>query len=172
MQSDRPKKPARHLPSRGYTLIEMVVVMAVFALMLAVAVPNMTRGNSWRRVEGAGRDLAARMQMVRQMAVLKRMPYRMTLNREAQTYAFERQEPDSTWVAEPAHPYPLEGIHRVTSRIGGSASADQIYFETRGTVRTEDAPAEIDVTNENGDRAAVVLVRTGRVTTRMTRGGS
>jgi type II secretion system protein H len=156
----------------GYTLIEMVVVMAIFGLMLAMALPSMTRGNSWRRVDGAGRDLAARMQLARQMAVLRRAPYRMTLDREAQTYSFERQEDDSTWVPDPNRAYPFEGIWRVTSRIGGSVSADQILFETRGTVRTEDAPAEIYLTNEHGDRSAVTMVRTGRVTSRMTRGDS
>ena len=158
--------------NRGYTLVEMVVVLAIFGIMLAVAVPSMSRGNSWRRVDAAGRDLASRIQLAREMAVLRRAPYRMTLDRYGRSYYFERQENDSTWARDPDQTYALEGVSEVASDIGGSSSDDQVVFETRGTIPEGDSPAEIHLLNEHGDDCAVLLVRTGRVTARTTRGSS
>jgi type II secretion system protein H len=165
--------PAPDKPHRdGYTLIEVVVVLAIFGIMLAVAVPSMTQGNSWRRLDGDGQDLASRAQMARQMAVLKRTPYRLTLDRLARTYTFERQVNSSTWVPDPNRVYSFEGATTVTSRIGGSTTATRIVFETQGTVTSSQAPAEIDLLNSHGDKAAVSLVRTGRITSKMIPAGS
>ena len=41
------------------------------------------------------------MQTARMQAVCRRTPYRMIVDRNGQTYAFERRQDDSTWVADP-----------------------------------------------------------------------
>jgi type II secretion system protein H len=163
---------ARHRPRDGYTLVEMAVVLVIFAIIVAVAVPSMSQGNAWRRVDGAGRDLAARAQMARQMAILKRTPYRMVIDRMAKTYNFERQVSSTTWVADPDQVYSLDDVFWVSTMVGGSLNGTQIVFETQGTLLTSQAPAQIALYDTHGDRSVVTFVRTGRITTKMVPVGS
>lgn len=151
----------------GFQLVELAVALVIVGIMLAAAVPSFRQGNSWRRVQGAGREMSSRVSMARQKAILRRTSYRMNLDRSAMTYSFERQEDDSSWVSDPDQVYQIEGCQEVTSEIGGSTTADQIVFEVQGTIEAEDAPAEIALANERGDVATVAVVRTGRVTLRM-----
>jgi Tfp pilus assembly protein FimT len=142
----------------------------VLGIVLATAVPNFTRRNSWGRIEGAAREMSTRMQTARAKAVAQRVPYRLVMDPDGQSYYFERQQDDSTWVSDPDKVYQVEGAAGMTTRVGGDPEADEIYFESRGTVRDEDSPAEVRFISATNDTATVVLVRTGRVTVHMSAG--
>jgi type II secretion system protein H len=163
------------LPGRrsgpGFQLIELMVVLVVLGIVLAAAVPNFTHRNSWARIEGAAREMSARMQTARSKAVAQRVPYRLVLDRYGPSYVFERRQDDSTWVRDPDRVFEVEGTAGMTTSLGGDPAANEIYFETRGTVRDEDSPAEVRFTNAGNDTATVRLVRTGRVTVHMSAGG-
>lgn len=151
----------------GFQLIELMVVLVVIAVVLASAVPSFTTRNARARTEGAARDLSSRMQMARQLALTKRVPYRMVVDESNLEYYFERQENDSTWVADPDETYTVEGVDGFSATIGGSESEDEVFFETRGTIADGNAPAQFVFVSTNGDSAALSMVRTGRCTVRM-----
>jgi prepilin-type N-terminal cleavage/methylation domain-containing protein len=156
----------------GFQLIELAVVLVIIGIFLSAAIPSFTHGNSWRRLEGAARQMGTRMQAARMQAICRRTPYRMIVDRDAGTYAFERLRDDSTWVSDPEGSFQIEGVAATSIAIGGSDSADEILFETRGTVRAEDSPVLIRFFNAAEDTATLALVRTGRVSIRMARASS
>lgn len=148
----------------GFNIVELMVVMVVMSILLVVAIPNFTEKNARSRVEGSARDLATRMNLTRQRSLMERVPYRLKLDTAGTSYYFERQDNDSTWTRTPDQIYQIEGVHSIDSFIGGSVVADEIHFETRGTIRSTDVPAQIRIISALADTASLSVVRTGRVT--------
>ncbi len=153
----------------GFQLIELMIFLTVLGIGMAVAVPSFTRINSRQRIEGAAQQMAARLQVARQMAVSRRVEYRLVIEADNLVYRFERQEDDSSWVREPDKDYQVAGTGGMLVAIG-TGPASTIHFEPRGTVAAEDAPARVQfVTPCGSDTATVVLVRTGRTTVQFNR---
>lgn len=61
-------------PSRGLTLVELVVVVSILALLASIAVPSMAQFVSARRVEDAARRLSDTLAMGRLEAVKRNSP--------------------------------------------------------------------------------------------------
>lgn len=157
-------KRSAMLRNGGITLVETMVVVVIVGLLLAVAIPNFARSNRGRTVEAAANDMAARINLERQRAIATRIPHRLLLIPGSNCYRTERQENDSTWVADGDSTYPISVQVIWEFAAGGDEQNVDIEFESRGTVREEDAPFSIKFSNADGDSASVSLVRTGRVT--------
>ena len=151
----------------GFSLIEIMVVLVVMGILLATAVPSLNERNARSRTEGAARQLSARMQAARQLAVSKRVPYRMTFEIEDRSYYFERQDNDSTWTMDPDETYSIEGVEEIETDIGGREGESHVHFETRGTIDDDDSPALVTIVSAHGDTARLSVVRTGRATVLM-----
>jgi type IV fimbrial biogenesis protein FimT len=63
---------------RGFTLIELVVVLAVLAMMMAVALSNVRSALPHYRLLNASRRLAATIHMARTRAILNSLEHRVT----------------------------------------------------------------------------------------------
>ncbi len=61
-------------PSRGFTLIELVVTVAVAGILAAIAVPSMTAFINASRLSGATEELTAGLQLARTEAVRRNRP--------------------------------------------------------------------------------------------------
>jgi Tfp pilus assembly protein FimT len=157
-------KRSAMLRNSGITLVETMVVVVIMGLLLAVGIPNFARSNRGRTVEAAANDMAARINLERQRAITTRVPHRLLLIPGSNGYRTERQENDSTWVADGDSIYSISAQVIWEFTAGGNAENADIEFESRGTVLAEDAPFAIKFSNADGDSATVSLVRTGRVT--------
>ncbi len=141
--------PARD--ARGFTLIELVVVLAVLATVTAFALPAIRRGSDGLQLRaGAGR-VASLLREARQQAVTHRRPTRVALssNRHGAALAWEGTE-------EPLRRVELPDRFRLEVVSGGEA----LTFSPRGLVR--DARWAVE---GPGGRRLVVEVHgvTGRV---------
>jgi len=153
----------------GFQLIELMVVLVIFGLLLAVVTPGFSRRNQWNRLQGSGREVSLRMQLARQLAVSRRVPHRLVMDMNEGSQRIYRQQPDLSWVRDPEEVFGTTGVASVIADLGGVAPSDsiEILFEPRGTVRGSDVPAVIRLVGCGEDTATVSLVRTGRVTVRM-----
>jgi general secretion pathway protein H len=72
---------------RGFTLIEMMVVLVIIAIGITLAVPLIEGGFDSREVRRAARQIAATMVHCRVEAVSKSAPQEMIINPERNTIA-------------------------------------------------------------------------------------
>jgi type II secretion system protein H len=155
----------------GFQLIELMVVVVILGIVLATALPSFVRRNQWNRLEGAARQLSSRMQETRQRAVAHRVPHRLALDPASGSYRVYRQETDSTWTPTSAEYYHAEGVAEIDAEVAGVVPHDsvEVLFEPRGTIRESDVPTVVRFIGSEQDTAILTLVRTGRVTVRMSR---
>jgi type II secretion system protein H len=101
------RQAARRDP--GFTLIEVIAVVAIFALLVAVVAPNLGR-LSGRTLRGAADDLASRLELARQRAVVTGVPHRLWIDLDQATYRLEWLVGDAEAAGEPEAAAPPEEL--------------------------------------------------------------
>lgn len=97
-----PRRPrcAPRARRRGVTLIEIVVVLAIMALVLAVAIPGLS-GILDLKQRGAARDLASTYRFLVQEAAMRNVTFRIAYDLEANSYSIEMGDPDTLVFSSP-----------------------------------------------------------------------
>jgi prepilin-type N-terminal cleavage/methylation domain-containing protein len=54
---------------RGFTLIELIITISIFAIMMAIAIPSFLTYRPTMKIKGAARDIASALQFARMKAV-------------------------------------------------------------------------------------------------------
>jgi len=67
-------------PESGFSVLELVIVLAVFLIVAAMAVPSMRRVMDEYRLKASGRDVANMLQQTRMLAVQSNQPYYVQVN--------------------------------------------------------------------------------------------
>lgn len=91
----RPPAPGdRHRPCRGrrrtasgFSLIELVAVLALSVIVVSAMAFSLTRGLASTKVKSASRDLAAALRYTRGQAILQREERALEVDVEARTYS-------------------------------------------------------------------------------------
>lgn len=94
-----PREYARK-PARGFTMIEILVVLIVVGLLAALAVANLGGSAQQRELENTARELFLLMQTASEQAVVNNQELGMVL--EDDSYRFLMlDELEGTWVSQP-----------------------------------------------------------------------
>lgn len=72
--------------SQGFTLIEMVIVLAIVTILAAVAVPSMIGMRDNLRYRDAGRQIASALRQARSLAVSSNQTVNVVINTANRTY--------------------------------------------------------------------------------------
>ena len=146
---------------RGFTLVEIIVVVAIIAAASAIAMPSMKRGLSGMRLETKGRDLAMLCRAARTLAIAEQHVYRIAVERDkgsiALVDAYRQKVRDFDLSAE---------IKLDTVSFEGEEGRDPIlYISFYPNGRSDEA--EIVLKNEQGRKVILktdVLTGMARVT--------
>lgn len=79
----------------GFTLLEIMAVVAIFALVAGIAMPNFSRLQT-RRLNSSAKELVAQIEFARQRAIVTGVPHRLTIDIDGAGYRIEwlgRAEP-------------------------------------------------------------------------------
>lgn len=91
----------------GFSLVELMVVIAILAILAVVTAPGLDKFIPKYRVEGAAKVLATEMQLVRMRAISKNLRHRVTFNEAAQTMTVAIQTTDANGTVPDATAFEL-----------------------------------------------------------------
>jgi prepilin-type N-terminal cleavage/methylation domain-containing protein len=82
----------------GFTIIELIIVIAVIGIMAAIAVPNFLSWLPQYRLKSAARDLHSNLQRTKIGAIKSNKKWAIVFNADARTYEVcSGKGPDNTW---------------------------------------------------------------------------
>lgn len=141
---------------RGFTILELVIVMSIMALMAAIAIPKIADTMRHNRVNRAAMIVAGDLRTAFSVAARQRAPVRVTVNTGTVTYTISDRSTSSTIRSRAlgaTSEYKLSAI---------SFSPSQIEIFPTGI---SSAPLTVTVTDGNYSRtvtaSAAGLVRSG-----------
>jgi len=108
----------------GMTLIEVLVAMALFAVLYAIAVPNLQAMRAPYALESATYQVASHLNMARQRAIARNQRYRLVF--ATGSYHMEREASPSSFVNDSATFAMPDGV------VIGSPNPSDPIFNSRG----------------------------------------
>lgn len=146
----RPRRPDAH---SGFTLLELVLVMAILLIVTAMAVPAfVSRG---REVRDCAARLVALTNWARTQAIVRGVTYRLNVDPQQRTFWLTVDQGDGTFVPvgeEFGRVFPVPDGWTIDWSV--TPQADGSYVEFRTTGRTD--PATIRLTADNGSVTSIV----------------
>jgi prepilin-type N-terminal cleavage/methylation domain-containing protein len=143
-------------PPRGFTLLELAVVTAILAVVIAVVYPRFSSMSPRSGVKEASLRLASVAAIARDLAVCSGCPYQLHISREQGTYWVTIREPNGL-VVEPLVGLGLKGrlpedVHfgEIGTAIGQSTTPKACIVEFNPMGRADAATIQIvGIANRN-----------------------
>jgi len=73
--------------ARGFTLLELIIVLLISVLGFAVVGGNISSGNQSTRIQAAARDIASALRYAHGQALMSRQPVGVTVNLDDNSYS-------------------------------------------------------------------------------------
>jgi prepilin-type N-terminal cleavage/methylation domain-containing protein len=77
--------------SRGFTVLEMMIVIAIIAIAASVAAPNFNSFRQNTNLKEAARDISSDISLYKQRAVAENRAYRINFSAAANTYTIQQE---------------------------------------------------------------------------------
>lgn len=110
----------------GFTLLELMVVLAILVVSTALVLPSLGPGIETLRLRAEARSIVALLRQARQLAVSQRRPHTVAIDPGARAVVIQGAE-----AASPRTRHPLPGEVRLTAEEGEPS----LTFTPRGTAR-------------------------------------
>jgi prepilin-type N-terminal cleavage/methylation domain-containing protein len=123
-----------HRNSRGFSLVEMIVVVAIIGVLSLVSVPAFINFQRTQRIRGALRTFAGDIRTARQIAITRNVITRIEVTGTS-TYQLLRSDDDGdTWIRQP---FRIQGADDATSGsiryLDNLVRIDAVTFVDDGT---------------------------------------
>ena len=110
----------------GFTLIEMLIVLAILALAATVSLPLLSRGSEGLRLQMASGELAAAFRLTRSAAIMRNSETTLMIDVDRRTFK-------STVVPQRPFAADIQAKLKFASGIGSSSSDGGFHFFPDGS---------------------------------------
>jgi prepilin-type N-terminal cleavage/methylation domain-containing protein len=140
---------------KGFTLVELMIVIALIAIMTSFAVPAWQHYSINTNLKNASREIMADILNTRQRAIAENLnTYRLTFDTVAHNYSLTRTDTGATLWTRSLDSFGGKNEFNNVSLSGGSF----INFQRRGTL----TDGTITLKNEINSTATITLTMLGR----------
>ncbi len=141
----------------GFTLMELMIVIAIIGIISAVAVPNMIAWRSNHQLNGSAREVLSVINQARLAAIKNNSAVTLTFNKDnVSTDSTNRVTGVNKVISTPIRP---------NVKIDSTNfESDSFRFNSRGLPVKSDnsfAAGRVKLTNRKGDSLEVILASTG-----------
>lgn len=141
----------------GFTLIEMMIVLAIFAIVAAIAIPNFMSLLPGMRLNGAARQVMGDLMAARMNAVKQNNRFRVFFNSPGTNQYQILDDDDNDGSADTGEEITTKNIQDNYHDVSFSSTTNPIFYP-RGTAYG----TTVTVTNSSGSKDVKVAI-TGRV---------
>ena len=155
----------------GFTLLELMITMAIFAILASIAIPGVIGWLPQYRLGSAAREILAAVEDARLQAVKQNTSIGLAFNIGNDDYTIWIDDGDGGGTADDATQNGTERTILSGQMSGGvdmSAASfglnPRFRFDGMGIpIRTDDSPGggTVTVTNQNGDSRTITVTRGG-----------
>lgn len=139
----------------GLTLVELVITLAILALLTVLAVPNLGRWIQHYRIRAAVRQIVSQMELAKIKALKNNWPYRIAFDEAAGTFRLEtRSKSSEAWRVEGR-------VFRIPHQVPLDVNVKAIHFNPDGTA----ASGTVTVGPTGGEHYTITVnTTTGKIT--------
>jgi type IV fimbrial biogenesis protein FimT len=145
---------------RGFTLTELLITLAILAIVAGIATPAFQRYGINANLKAVARDMASDIDLLKQSAITENRMHRMTLNTGSNSYTLQQcnglSSPCTAWT-----PIGAKNLSAYASGINfdtGATMVTDYFFQPRGMVTN----GTIVLRNSRGSIAKITINVTGR----------
>jgi len=146
----------------GFTLIEMMIVIAVLTIMASIAIPNFMSLLPGMRLNGAARQVMGDLMAARMKAVKENNNYKVTFQDSTHYEIWDDDGSDGADHDSETTSDDIKNIQNEYDNVIFSSTGDPI-FTPRGVIKSLSSTATITFQNTSGGCKKVKVSITGRV---------
>ena len=122
--------------SKGFSLIELMIVIAVLGIVLAIAAPNFTAYRDKTNLKEAARGISSDMLLAKQRAVSESRNYQIDFSEAANTYTIKQETALNSGIYNDLSTKPVGAGNTAIKILGTpsfSSGVSYVTFQPRGT---------------------------------------
>ena len=153
--------PGRSVPARGFTLLEIMLVLVLIGLMLSTVIPTLRRDNPPDQVNTLAEKLLANVRQLQRQAQVSGQNLGLQLTDDGYRLV---QYQDNRWQATDQAPTPVPADLRLTIRVGESVWQEAMLLEQQSAIvlaprASADTGEAVDaLAEEPGEEEEAVIV--------------
>jgi prepilin-type N-terminal cleavage/methylation domain-containing protein len=145
----------------GLTLIELMIVIALIAIVCGIAYPSFQRFAINSNLRTATRDLVADLARLKENSIAESRMYRLLINLGNNNYTLQRCGNEGSVCNGWEAPFITKNLNSVAADIvfnAGNTTETDFRFQTRGTM----TPGTVQITNRLNTTGTITVNITGR----------